>query len=47
MSRIDALPADQGAVLQLLLRQGKDYRQLGELLADAATGRAWDPVLRP
>ena len=32
MSRIDALPADQGAVLQLLLRQGKDYRQLGELL---------------
>jgi hypothetical protein len=32
MSRIDTLPADQGAVLQLLLRQGKDYRELGELL---------------
>jgi hypothetical protein len=32
MSRIDALPADQKSVLQLLLRQGKGYDDLSELL---------------
>jgi anti-sigma-K factor RskA len=32
MSRIDALPADQGAVLQLLLRQGRPYGELSGLL---------------
>jgi hypothetical protein len=32
MSRIDALPADQKSVLQLLLRQGKGYDDLSGLL---------------
>jgi len=32
MSRIDTLPADQGAVLQLLLRQGRPYGELSGLL---------------
>jgi hypothetical protein len=32
MSRIDSLPADQRAVLQLLLRQGRRYGELSDLL---------------
>src|SRR6476646_1463977 len=32
MSRIDTLPADQGAVLALLLRQGRPYGELSGLL---------------
>jgi hypothetical protein len=32
MSRLDALPADQRSVLQLLLRQGKGYDDLSRLL---------------
>jgi hypothetical protein len=32
MSRLDELPADQKAVLQLLLKQGKSYAELGGLL---------------
>jgi hypothetical protein len=32
MSRLDELPADQKAVLQLLLKQGKSYADLGGLL---------------
>jgi hypothetical protein len=32
MSRLDELPADQKAVLQLLLKQGKSYEDLGGLL---------------
>ncbi len=37
MSELDALPADQRAVLQLLLKQGKTYAELSTLLAiDAA-----------
>jgi hypothetical protein len=32
MSRLDALPADQKAVLQLLLKQGKSYDELAGLL---------------
>jgi hypothetical protein len=32
MSRLDALPADQRSVLQLLLRQGKGYDDLSDLL---------------
>jgi hypothetical protein len=32
MSRLDTLPADQKSVLQLLLRQGKGYDDLSELL---------------
>ena len=32
MSRIDALPADQRSVLQLLLKQGKGYDELSDLL---------------
>ena len=32
MSRLDTLPADQQSVLQLLLRQGKGYGDLSELL---------------
>lgn len=37
MSELDALPADQRAVLQLLLKQGKTYGELSTLLAiDAA-----------
>ncbi|MDQ6751815.1 MAG: anti-sigma factor [Actinomycetota bacterium] len=33
MSEFDALPADQRAVLQLLLKQGKNYAELSTLLA--------------
>jgi hypothetical protein len=33
MSDLDALPPDQRAALQLLLKQGQSYEQLGELLA--------------
>jgi hypothetical protein len=47
MSRIDALPADQRSVLQLLLRQGKGYDDLSELLRlDAAEvrSRAYDAL---
>jgi hypothetical protein len=33
MSELDALPADQRAVLQLLLKQGKSYAELSTLLA--------------
>ena len=32
MSRIDTLPADQRAVLELLLRQGRRYAELSDLL---------------
>jgi hypothetical protein len=32
MSRLDDLPADQKATLQLLLKQGKTYQELGSLL---------------
>ena len=32
MSRLEALPADQKSVLQLLLRQGKGYDDLSGLL---------------
>src|SRR3954454_1643549 len=32
MSRIDELPADRRAVLQLLLKQGKTYDELSSLL---------------
>jgi len=40
MSRIDDLPADRRAVLQLLLKQGKSYDDLGSLLRiDPATVR--------
>jgi len=41
MSRLDALPADQKSVLQLLLRQGKGYDDLSGLLrldADEVSG---------
>ncbi|MEA2392676.1 MAG: hypothetical protein QOJ82_567 [Solirubrobacteraceae bacterium] len=47
MSRLDALPADQKAVLALLLRQGKGYDDLSELLrldAAAVRSRAHDAV---
>jgi hypothetical protein len=47
MSRIDALPADQRSVLQLLLRQGKGYDDLSDLLRlDAAEvrTRAYDAL---
>lgn len=37
MSRLDALPADQRAVLQLLLKQGKGYDELAGLLRTDAT----------
>jgi hypothetical protein len=43
MSEIDQLPADQRAVIQLLLKQGKSYDELAELLAidsAAVRGRA-------
>lgn len=43
MSRLDALPADQRAVLQLLLRQGKAYGDIAGLLRiseDAVRDRA-------
>jgi hypothetical protein len=47
MSRFDALPADQKAVLQLLLRQGKGYDDLAELLRmepAAVRTRAYDAL---
>jgi hypothetical protein len=47
MSRIDMLPADQRAVLQLLLRQGRSYRDLSDLLGldeAAVRRRAHDAV---
>jgi hypothetical protein len=47
VSRIDALPADQKAVLQLLLRQGKGYDDLSTLLRlepDAVRSRAYDAL---
>jgi hypothetical protein len=47
MSRLDALPADQKAVLQLLLRQGKGYDDLSGLLhlePDAVRSRAYDAL---
>lgn len=43
MSQFDSLPADQKAVLQLLLRQGRSYHELSGLLkldADAVRTRA-------
>lgn len=43
MSRLDDLPADQKATLQLLLKQGKSYEELGALLRlepDAVRDRA-------
>jgi hypothetical protein len=47
MSRIDALPADQRSVLQLLLRQGKGYDDLSDLLnlhAGEVRSRAYDAL---
>jgi len=47
MSRIDALPADQRSVLQLLLRQGKGYDDLSGLLrldASEVCSRAYDAL---
>ena len=47
MSRIDALPADQRSVLQLLLRQGKGYDDLSGLLrldASEVRSRAYDAL---
>jgi anti-sigma-K factor RskA len=47
MSRIDALPADQRSVLQLLLRQGKGYDDLSGLLnlhAGEVRSRAYDAL---
>jgi hypothetical protein len=47
MSRLDALPADQRSVLQLLLKQGKGYDDLSGLLhLDAAEvrSRAYDAL---
>jgi hypothetical protein len=47
MSRLDALPADQKSVLQLLLRQGKGYDDLSGLLrldADEVRSRAHDAL---
>jgi hypothetical protein len=47
MSRLDALPADQKSVLQLLLRQGKGYDDLSGLLrldADEVRTRAYDAL---
>jgi hypothetical protein len=38
MSEIDALPADQRAALQLLLKQGQSYDQLADLLGIDASG---------
>lgn len=49
MSRIDALPADRRAVLQLLLRQGKSYDDLAGLLRiepQAVRERAHDALDR-
>jgi hypothetical protein len=47
MSRVDALPADQRSVLQLLLRQGKGYDDLSGLLnlhANEVRSRAYDAL---
>ncbi|MEN3282580.1 MAG: hypothetical protein V7607_3720, partial [Solirubrobacteraceae bacterium] len=47
MSRIDALPADQRSVLQLLLRQGKGYDDLAGLLnlpSGEVRSRAYDAL---
>jgi len=47
MSRFEELPADQKAVLQLLLRQGKGYDDLAELLRmepTAVRSRAYDAL---
>jgi hypothetical protein len=47
MSRLDALPADQKSVLQLLLRQGKGYDDLSGLLrldAGEVRSRAYDAL---
>lgn len=47
MSELDALPADQRAVLQLLLKQGKTYAELSALLAidpSAVQTRAHDAL---
>jgi hypothetical protein len=47
MSRIDALPADQRSVLQLLLRQGKGYDDLSGLLSlpsGEVRSRAYDAL---
>ena len=47
MSRLDALPADQKSVLQLLLRQGKGYDDLSGLLRldpDEVRSRAYDAL---
>jgi hypothetical protein len=47
MSRIDALPADQRSVLQLLLKQGKGYDDLSGLLhldASEVRSRAYDAL---
>jgi hypothetical protein len=47
MTGLDALPADQKAVLQLLRRQGKAYDELSGLLgveADAVRSRAYDAL---
>ena len=47
MSRLDALPADQKSVLQLLLRQGKGYDDLSELLrldTSEVRSRAYDAL---
>jgi hypothetical protein len=47
MSRLDALPADQKSVLQLLLREGKGYDDLSGLLrldVDEVRSRAYDAL---
>jgi hypothetical protein len=47
MSRLDALPADQRSVLQLLLKQGKGYDDLSGLLnlhAGEVRSRAYDAL---
>jgi hypothetical protein len=47
MSRLEALPADQKSVLQLLLRQGKGYDDLSGLLkleSDEVRSRAYDAL---
>ena len=47
MSRLEALPADQKSVLQLLLRQGKGYDDLSELLrvdTSEVRSRAYDAL---
>src|SRR5215211_6724660 len=47
MSRLEALPADQKSVLQLLLRQGKGYDDLSGLLrldVEEVRSRAYDAL---